>query len=215
MADCYKFQKLINDSIDNKIDTAGKKQLEDHIKQCVSCSMQLKNALVLQRSLKTLPKYKTSASFELVLRSKLRNEMYNKPAFSPLAWLPTWRPVPVIATLGILFIIFGYFMAGMIHNSKTPVITQQPGINGANTTVLENIPAVVTQPASHDGYIKMKNYVNIAEQLPGNRAFTRELSEIQANNSRIEQVQSDSIQKIMPRRLNKPLIRQANTIVHF
>ncbi len=214
MGDCYKYQKLINDSIDNEIDTTGKKQLEDHIKQCASCSTQLQNARIVKHSLKTLPKYKTSTSFELVLRSRLRNEMYKKPAFAPLMWLSSWRPVPAFATLGIIFIFFGYFLANTIQTNKIP--TQAPQLVTSNSAaMIENNQAMVIRPAANDGSIKMKNYVNIAEQLPGNHPYARELSEIQSSYNRIQQVQNDTVRRVMPRNLNKPLIRQANTIVHF
>jgi len=121
MANCYKYQKYINDFIDNDIDAARKIELEKHIKVCSSCNENLKSSKLLKQTLSSLPRYKTSSTFDIVLRSRLKKEINKSPSLINLPFFPMIRPIPAFAALTIIFIFVGI----LIRNSLNILNKQQ------------------------------------------------------------------------------------------
>ncbi len=214
MADCYKFQQHINDLIDENIDAVRKKELEDHLKVCSSCNENLEYSKLINRSLKSLPRYKTSSSFDIVLRSRLLKEINKSHSFINLPFLPSLRPVPAFAAFTIILIFVGVLIGNSLNilnkNSTQKLIAvERAGYTEDEQTGEANPP----DPANVR--LKMNNYVNVFEQFPVSANNPRDLSGIEYNGGRIEKVQNDSMLMLRNNASSRPLIRQANASVHF
>ena len=215
MAICYKYQKYINDYIDNDIEAARKKELEEHLQTCSSCSEDLKNAKLLKQSLASLPRYKTSPTFDIVLRSKLKKEIHKTSSLLNLPFFPMIRPVPAFAALTIIFIFVGVLIGNSI-NILNKQNTTQKLIAVENAGYAEQEETGETkQAAAEKERLRMNNYVNVHEQFPVSSTTTRELTNYESNGRRIERVQNDSLSRLKSKPAGKPLIRQANASVHF
>jgi len=215
MDNCYKYQKYINDFIDNDIDSAREKQLEEHIKVCSSCNQFLKKSRLLKHSLGTLPRYKTSTTFEIVLRSRLKKEINKSPFFINLPFFPIIRPIPAIAAFTIILIFVGVLIGNSLNILNKQKTTQKL-IAVERAGYSEDKQAEETKKvAPVNGRLKMNNYVNVFEQFPVSSNYSKNLARFQYNGGRIEKIQNDSLTRLRLDKLNKPLIRQANAIVHF
>jgi len=215
MAICYKYQKYINDYIDNDIDAARKIELEEHMKNCSSCQENLKNAKLLKKSLASLPRYRTSPTFDIVLRSKLKKEINKSSTLLNLPFLPMIRPVPAFAAFTIFLIFVGVLIGNSINilnkEKTTPklIAVEKAGYG-------EEKEAEATQQAdAAEQRLKMNNYVNVFEQFPVSTTGSRDLARYEYNGRRIEKIQNDSLSRVRNNPTSKPLIRQANASVHF
>jgi len=215
MAICYKYQKFINDYIDNDIDTARKKELEEHMKNCSSCHENFKSAKLLKKSLASLPRYKTSPTFDIVLRSKLKKEINKSSTLLNLPFLPMIRPVPAFAALTIILIFVGVLIGNSVNILNKQETTQKlVAVEKAGYTEEKEAEAT-QQAAAAEERLKMNNYVNVFEQFPVSATSSRELARYQYNGQRIEKVRNDSLSRLRNTPASKPLIRQANASVHF
>ncbi len=166
MANCYKYQEYINDFIDDDIDTARKKELEEHIKICSSCNLNLKNLKLLKVSLKSLPRYKTSSTFDIVLRSRLKKEINKSSSFINLPFFPMIRLVPVFAAFTIILIFVGVLIGNSLNILNKQKTTQKL-IAVERAGYSENKLVEETKKAAPaNDRLKMNNYVNVFEQFP-------------------------------------------------
>ena len=102
MAVCYAFLKQINNLLDDDIEPSDLKQLEAHLANCSNCRDYLERAQAIQASFSSLPRYKTSGSFDIVLREKLRNEIIY------LGYVP-YQDLPKIYSLATIFVYPSFY----------------------------------------------------------------------------------------------------------
>ena len=215
MAICYKYQNYINDFIDNDIDAARKKELEEHIKVCSSCNENLKNLKLLKQSLGSLPRYKTSSTFDIVLRAKLKKEINKSSSFINLPFFPIIRPIPAFAAFTIILIFVGALIGNSLNILNKQKTTQKLiAVERAGYSENEQVEETKKAAPVNDR-LKMNNYVNVVEQFPVSSNNPRNLARYEYNGGRIEKVQNDSLSRLRKKTSSRPLIRQANASVHF
>ena len=114
MKNCDHFTKLFSDYLDDDLDEPAKHSLLTHLKDCPACETKLNELKDIKRSLATLPRVKTSASFDMLLHARLRQEMRQKRGWSFPFFEVNWR-VPAFAAAAICFLFLGAF----IHHMST------------------------------------------------------------------------------------------------
>ena len=120
MAVCYKFLKQINDFIDNDIEPSDLKQLETHLQNCSSCRAYVNRYKTVKKSLAALPHYKTSQTFDIVLRERLRKEINGEKRFhfKPFVLPEFPMRVPSIAGAGIAVVIAAFLIVNSLSDKK-------------------------------------------------------------------------------------------------
>lgn len=220
MAVCYKFSKQINDLIDDEISPTELQNLQAHLAGCSKCRQYLERSKQLKESFSALPHYKTSGTFDIVLREKLRNELKQEKLLKfslPLnmSIFTNYRK-PAFAAALVVVVVSGFMIsrALMYNNNQAPAgfaEKEQVSVQSNMVSTAKSGNQVNTQP-----YLKMKNYVNVREQFSNSPGYIR-MTNADRHSRSIENVDPgyDSVRVLPQSTPQAPLIRQANTTVHF
>lgn len=106
MTPCQRFRQLIFDLFDGELDILRKKELNSHLKECSQCAQFLSKLRLLRSHLRGLTPVRTSDSFHLLLRERIRREIAGKrritvPSFSlPTRWIPAFGLVLLVIIIG-------------------------------------------------------------------------------------------------------------------
>ncbi len=196
MGKCYKYTMKISQYLDNELNDAEKKNFEQHCNECLSCRTKLLKTQELVKYLPGMPKPKPSFSFDVVLRSRLRQEIKSHQA----TFLPVFRPVWQLATICIVAGISVY--AGMFLdqrlNQPAQIQTEQKPIYLRPTRRIS-----AEKPVNTPGQIRVKNYV--MDELKISDLTDR------GQNSSLEFQATDSLASPQ----NPPTLRTASAIVRF
>jgi len=106
MNDCDKIRQNAFLYHENALEGAQQAEVQRHLEGCLACRTHFQQTIQLKKALKRLPRYRTSADFNTVLRARLRTEAYRKPFIDLSALTGLWR-VPAFAALALLFISVG------------------------------------------------------------------------------------------------------------
>ena len=109
MNPCERFQEAIFDFLDGELDVVRKRELEHHLKTCSVCASFLEEIRRLRSDLKHLTPVKTSESFQVLLRERIRREIAGKGRKSAPFAFPAWRWIPALG-FGVLVMIGGLWM---------------------------------------------------------------------------------------------------------
>ncbi len=216
MAVCYQFLKHINDYIDNDIDQTDLKLLNKHMAECDECRLYVERSKAVKHSLSALPRYKTSSSFDIVLKERLRNEIKQEKtsrwSFFQFNFTNPVR-IPAMAAGAFAIVVIGLFISQPLFVSND---SRQPAVAEQDAFSTESIVVPASQSTTNDHSLKMRNYVNVREQFHLDGQYSN--YSLQSNNAsgRIERSSNnDSIRAFQSNTNDKPLIRQANSTVHF
>jgi hypothetical protein len=75
MANCDKFVSQYTEYLDGRLSTQIKSDFDQHIHTCQECAESIRNMRALKSHLKGLTQVKTSDTFHVVLRSRIRQEL--------------------------------------------------------------------------------------------------------------------------------------------
>ncbi len=78
MPQCNEFKLLIDKLIDDEISLSEKKELREHVDNCMDCKKYLERLLKLKKMLFQLPRVKASEDFNILLRARIRREAYRE-----------------------------------------------------------------------------------------------------------------------------------------
>lgn len=152
MAECYNFSKKISQYLDNELSKAEKIQFERHREECLSCRKKFSEIQTLVNYMHKMPAKKTSESFNVVLRSRLRKELKTPHKLS----IPVIRPVWQLATLCLIACISVY--TGMFIDRKfIRTFNLKPDRTSVYLRPIRQ--ASLDIPKSDSKHFKMKNYV--------------------------------------------------------
>ncbi|MBN1479146.1 hypothetical protein EH223_15745 [candidate division KSB1 bacterium] len=118
MKECDYHGKLFSDYLDNVLEEEIKHSLQNHLKNCPACKAKVDDLLHMKQVLAALPRVKTSASFDTVLYSRLRQEIRAQQTrrwsfpFFELNW-----KIPAYAVATVVLIFFGAFLQRMSYST--------------------------------------------------------------------------------------------------
>jgi hypothetical protein len=130
MVHCEKFLEKIFDYVDNLIPSDKKREVENHVKECLNCRGIFDDAKAIRQRLRGLRVLKTSPDFETVLRARIRMER----SLSRRGIFDWPSRLPVYAVAGSLAVITAFFIFTNSQNSnsnRTPFISQTINENHA------------------------------------------------------------------------------------
>ena len=221
MAVCYTFLKHINDLLDNEISPTELQNLQTHLAGCSQCRQYLERSKQLKASFSAMPRYKTSDTFDIILREKLRSELNQEKLFKfslpfDMSLFTNYRK-PVFAAAMVVIIASGILVSRNLVDNNNRVPTgyadkEQISVQ-SNMVSTSSENQVNAQP-----YLKMKNYVNVREQFSNNPGYIR-MTNTERQSHSIENADpgfdNDSVRVLPQSSPSAPLIRQANATVHF
>jgi hypothetical protein len=206
MADCYKLMKKYTHFLDGDLQGAEKEKFEQHLGSCPECGRRLGQTREIVKNLSALSKYKTSPTFEIVLRSKLRSELNKRSTYSHFFLPEKWSQVTAYAAGIILLISTGIFIDRSLDKQTTQPIIFQP--LSETTTV----PMATRLPKNKK--IKMKNYVMDQYPVAVLSDKTEPLYQpVRSPNAQTFVTGSVERTKMVPG--NRPLIQPASAVVRF
>ncbi len=148
MVHCEKFLVKIFDYVDNLIPSDKKREVESHVKECLSCRGIFDDAKALRQQLRGLRALKTSPDFETVLRARIRMEksLSRRGVFNWPFRLPVYAVAGSLAVITAFFIFTNSQTIFRSNSNRSPFISQtineNPAAgNGANlgSTVRERV----------------------------------------------------------------------------
>lgn len=167
MKECGKYSKWFSEYIDNDLNIERKQILEQHLHKCSTCKKQIMELDNVKNSLKSMHRIKTSKTFDLLLQSRIRQEI-RKSNYKTILPVPSlrlsWR-IPAFAAAALFFLMLGaflynsYFFKPQVSNSPLTYI-QQSQESGLDTGYI-----FITHIDTSHNFIKVTNYVDMDEFL--------------------------------------------------
>jgi hypothetical protein len=161
MIDCYNFKKNISKYLDGAMNDRERLLFEEHRSYCPECGTTFEQLKSIKSRLASLTVYKTSSNFDIVLRSRLRDEINRQRPFLNLETLaPVWR-VAFYATAIVVLIYTGI----LLEKTLAPERTGTPDELQIATTQVSPVPEQAKKipaeqtAASRRQYTKMTNYM--------------------------------------------------------
>ena len=149
MINCDKFVSLITDYLDGTLGEQEKAEFNEHLLACKNCAPVFQRIKILRQHLKKLPSLKTSSTFEVVLRSRLRRELGRNRNWN---WISNpWAKVSVVglsaaALFLVAFVSLNYFFTSnneqrISTNEVNPIGSQASQVEEQVFFVIEDLPA--------------------------------------------------------------------------
>ncbi len=162
MISCEQFSFLITDYLDGFLGGEKKSQFEEHLMACQSCRAKMQRVKFVRGQLHEMALVHTSPTFEIVLKSRLRQELERESFFERIVnvLFLTKAPAYGLAILSLLFVSFfavnQFFLTGhskqlavrshienaspeVAHSAR--VVKKKPVIEEHVRYVLDEVPA--------------------------------------------------------------------------
>ncbi len=128
MDPCKCYSKKVYDFIDGELKGKEKNHFEKHMEACSACSNCVRQLAALRRKLSSLPEIKTSESFHLLLRERIRRELIKKQQYGSFDGVIK-RFVPVFGALAIVVTAFWLLNGQFTAEPSGSDMTAMSGIN--------------------------------------------------------------------------------------
>ncbi len=220
MKDCDHYIHLFSDELDETIDPQKRIALHSHLRACSACREKLDSLRGVKNSLASLPRVKTSDSFDIVLRAKIRQEQrYQRSSSRAFSFFEFGWKTPAYAVVAILLMFIGaqfQRFATMPSNPQPDTrIALEDALNG-NMNYIDPGYLVISDVDSMSNTVRVFNYPNLDRaanmaDYKSNRAKSDyvvrdeqlpDLREAPQNQPRIRQTSS----------FNQPQIKQAQFV---
>ena len=208
MAICYNFQKKISAYIEGELTGPEEDKFNSHLEKCSSCRARVSNMKMLTSNLGQLPKYKTSSTFDVELRSRIRAEM-NKGSFVNIFNdMRTPLRMSMYATAAVIFISLGILIDQQyIHN--------QPALLSTQSNTVNSIPLQKVQPQTNTvqkSFVDNRYRAKIEKRpaVDTRKSIARDNSNAL---SRARIFNDDSLRRQTT--VNEPLFTQTSAVIRF
>lgn len=175
MDNCYQYEELISDYIENLLDSNSRQQFDNHQKKCSPCARKTNNIKVLHNSLTTLPVKEVSSDFDSMLRARIRIEN-KRERQKRQSLLFSWKirvPIYGISVVLILFILITVFSQLSNKNTLSPFASLNPEWQN-RTAITQNISTGVQTVYS----LEYKSAIDVLSQQPSKHLNERKQSEV-------------------------------------
>lgn len=158
MKNCDRIVKMFYSYLGENLRRTEREIIDVHLASCGSCRARLKRARRLKSDLRNLPKYKTSPTFNAVLRARIRSEAHQRPA-GVVGRTANWAwQIPAYSAAALLFIGIGFVLQRSLENEINPgfsSLANMEQVEIISLQELESVPAGTVKKS----YPRMKNYV--------------------------------------------------------
>ena|GEM_PF-1974042 len=161
MSECDKCKRQLSAYIDNELGEDEKQKIISHIASCKGCKEILNGLTSVRDTLTTLPKHKTSPTFNTVLQAQLRREMRLEDP-KPIQFLKGFFRVPAYAAMAVIFIAAGIFLDRSFFMEQT---TRSAGIADITLQIEEAPVKDISEAEKTEDSRVLKNYVIVNEQF--------------------------------------------------
>lgn len=220
MKDCDHYIHLFSDELDETIDPQKRTALQSHLRACSACREKLDSLRGVKNSLASLPRVKTSDSFDIVLRAKIRQEQrYQRSSSRSFSFFEFGWKTPAYAVVALLLMFVGaQFQKFTTMPSNTPTDTRialEDALNGKIKYIDPGYLVISDLDSAHNR-LRVFNYPDLdraatIEDYESNRAKNvyvvrdeqlPDLREAPQNPARIRETDS----------FNQPQIKQAQFV---
>lgn len=183
MASCDKFVPLFTEYLDGNLSGQSKSEFENHLQNCRHCAETVQHMEALQIQLKQLTPVKTSDTFHIVLRSRIRHELEKPSLWDQVVTYFQVNRVPAFATgfAALLLISFLSYNLFFQSNGQKDVFVPVEVANDQPVTQTFHTPSKqINQPSKQNVYYVIDQY---------------QIDEILANRQKIDQLRSDPMNR--------------------
>lgn len=133
MDNCRKFDEYFSDYVEGNLDPKIKEEAEKHLDNCYRCSTYVRRIQLLRSNLRSLTRHKTSESFEITLRGRLKREMRRGSLVERILPAVLFRRAPVYGVAAVLVLVGGYlayqkFVHPQEDLSASPKVQEPPDL---------------------------------------------------------------------------------------
>jgi hypothetical protein len=180
MDNCYQYEELISDYIENLLDSNSRQQFDNHQKKCLPCARKTNNIKVLHNSLTIFPVKEVSSDFDSMLRARIRIEN-KRERQKRQSLLFSWKirvPIYGMSVVLILFILMTVVTQLSNKNTFPPVASMNPEWQN-RTAITQNISTGVQTVYS----LEYKSAIDVLSQQPSKHLNERAQSEVTSADS--------------------------------
>lgn len=120
MKNCDKFVSLFTDYLDGILPGQIKSEFNQHLTDCRECTDRLRQMKALKHHLKKLNPVKTSDTFHVVLRSRIRRELTRHTFAQKIGFYFQTYKLPAFATGAVALILISFVSFYTFFNSENP-----------------------------------------------------------------------------------------------
>ena len=221
MTDCYDFKKNISKYLDGDMNNRERLLFEEHRSCCPECGTTLEQLKSIKSRLASLTVFKTSSNFDIVLRSRLRDEINRKRPFFHLEMLaPGWR-VAFYSTAIVVLISTGILLERTLSLNRAG----RQGELQIATTQLRPVPQQSGKTSAEQAIASRSQSTRMKNYMPMKKVAIADIIRSQAENSRSvarapgrameysDRSIADTLFRTEER--SSPLIRQVNHTAQF
>ncbi|NOY77905.1 MAG: hypothetical protein GXO76_08565 [Calditrichaeota bacterium] len=196
MISCDQFSSLITDYLDGFIGGKKKSQFEEHLMACESCRAKMQRVKLVQKQLREMPVVHASPTFDIVLKSRIRQELEREGFFEHIlnVLLSTKAPAYGLAVLSLLFVSFfavnQFFLTG---SSKQHITRSYPQMEAKQSETVSPVVEVARKPVVEEHVRYVLDEVAVS-QTPQSRTGINSVSLSEHRNDSVKRasISSDS-----------------------
>ncbi len=194
MISCDQFSSLITDYLDGFLRGKKKSEFEEHLLACESCRAKMQRVEFVRKQLQEMSLVHASPTFDIVLKSRMRQELEREGFFEHIAnaLFLTKAPAYGLAVLSLLFVSFfavnQFFLTG---TSKQPAVHSH--IMAASPEVAHSLAIAKKKPVVEEHVRYVLDEVPVSQTSQTHLGInSASLSEYQNNQVRRANVSVDS-----------------------
>ncbi len=207
MKNCDHFVKSFSEYLDETLDEADKSSLQSHLEKCVDCRDKLDDLVRVKKSLASLPRKKTSPSFDVVLHARIRQERRAKQSSSRpfLEW--GWK-VPAYAVVAVFLMFIGAYVQRL---ALTPDLASQNNMIAVENALRGEMNYIDPGYMVFAGMDSVRNTFKVVNYTDIDKALTMEDFEGNRTNAGalyIKNIQSEGLPNLKDAPKNTTFSRQ-------
>ncbi|MBN2103377.1 zf-HC2 domain-containing protein [bacterium] len=174
MIPCERFKDKIFNFLDGELEDDVKEEVQQHLQSCAVCAEFYHRIHSLKQELHNMKPVKAPASFQIVLRERIRHELAHKRGFGVSSPSPTrlWIPAIVMASL---ILIVSFFIYRQFSHPYLPDITAEAGLTITDEGDVSRIQYVIDDLDSYPPsvqYPSNSSPIAVVDSLFDTESFT-------------------------------------------
>ncbi|MFQ6110195.1 MAG: anti-sigma factor family protein [Candidatus Aminicenantales bacterium] len=109
MDNCRRFDDCFSDYVEGNLDPEVREETQRHLQSCYRCSAYVRRIQLLRNNLRSLTRLKTSESFEIALRGRLKREMRRESLVERILPAIVLRRAPAFGLAAVVILVGSYF----------------------------------------------------------------------------------------------------------
>ena len=167
MINCDKCRNNLSAFIDEETTEQESSSIKEHLQKCSKCQRQYNELNGMRSALSSLRKIKTTASFDIILRDRLRRE-FRKRNTRTLASISSRFRAPAFTAAAVVVLLTGMLIGRTMQNPNpaiNPTLAQQSDENTLQTFFNDRTVTADVRPDSSGSPVRVIYFVNADGQL--------------------------------------------------